>query len=56
MQLAEAFGFQGMYVDKSRDLSAALDDAFAADRPVLLAMPIDYRENDRLTEQLQIIV
>lgn len=56
VQLAKAFGFHGMYVDKSRDLAGALQEAFSAGKPVLLALPIDYRENDRLTEQLQIIV
>lgn len=54
--LAKAFGLHGMYVDKSRDLAAALEEAFSVNKPVLLALPIDYRENDRLTEQLQIIV
>lgn len=55
VMLAKAFGFHGMYVDKSADLAGALDEAFSVDKPVLLALPIDYRENDRLTEQLQII-
>jgi len=55
VMLATAFGFHGMYVDKSRDLAGALQEAFSVDKPVLLALPIDYRENDRLTEQLQII-
>lgn len=55
VQLANAFDFHGMYIDKSRDLAGALEEAFSMDKPVLLALPIDYRENDRLTDQLQFI-
>jgi acetolactate synthase I/II/III large subunit len=56
VQLAKAFGFHGMMVERSRDLGEAIEEAFSVDKPTLLALPIDYRENDRLTEQLQIIV
>jgi acetolactate synthase-1/2/3 large subunit len=52
VKLAESFDCIGMYVDKSKDLKPALDEAFAADKPVVLAMPIDYRENPKLTERL----
>lgn len=55
MKLAESFGCEGIHVDDAGGLAAALDRAFEADRPVVLTLPIDYRENDRLTEQLRIV-
>ncbi len=32
--------------------TALLGQTFAADRPVVLSLPIDYRENLKLTERL----
>ena len=55
VQLAESFGWHGVFVNNARDLAPALETAFNAGRPALVALPIDYRENDRLNEQLQII-
>lgn len=52
VMLAESFGCKGIRVNNSRDLPAALEEAFAADSPVLLVIPIDYRENAKLTERL----
>jgi acetolactate synthase-1/2/3 large subunit len=52
VKLAEAFGCKGIRVERSRDLRAALEEAFNADRPCVLSMPIDYRENPKLTERL----
>jgi acetolactate synthase-1/2/3 large subunit len=52
VKLAESFGCKGIRVDNSRDLRPALDEAFAADRPCLITIPIDYRENQLLTERL----
>ncbi|MBI1319951.1 MAG: acetolactate synthase large subunit [Candidatus Hydrogenedens sp.] len=56
VKLAEAFGCAGFKVDNSRDLAATIEEAFSQNRPSLIAIPIDYRENERLTEQLQIVV
>jgi thiamine pyrophosphate-dependent acetolactate synthase large subunit-like protein len=39
-------------VDRSRDLRGALEKAFAANRPALVAIPIDYRENALLSQRL----
>ncbi len=50
--LAESFGWAGTRVERSRDLRGALEKAFAADRPALVVLPIDYRENARLSERL----
>ena len=51
-KLAEAFDCKGLRCDDSTQLGSVLAEAFAADRPVLLAIPIDYRENMKLTERL----
>jgi acetolactate synthase-1/2/3 large subunit len=56
LQLAESFGWEGILCTRSRDLRAALEKAFAADRPALLVIPIDYRENPLLTQRLGNIV
>jgi acetolactate synthase-1/2/3 large subunit len=50
--LAEAFGWSGYRVDKSRDLQPTLERAFADQGPSLVVIPIDYRENDLLTKRL----
>ncbi len=52
MQLAEAFGWHGHHVTKSRDLEAELERAFEESGPSLIVIPIDYRENALLTERL----
>lgn len=56
VQLAEAFGCRGIRVNRSRDFRAALEDAFTSDRPVVMTVPIDYRENPKLTRRLGDIV
>jgi len=56
VKLAESFGCAGYYVENSRDLAETLEKAFTGDKPAVIALPIDYRENDRLNEQLQIVV
>ncbi len=50
--LAESFGWEGVRVERSRELASALERAFAADRPALVVVPIDYRENGLLSERL----
>ncbi len=52
VQLAEAFGWRGVRVERSADLAGALEEGFASGRPTLVAVPIDYRENLLLTERL----
>ncbi|MFT5463911.1 MAG: acetolactate synthase-1/2/3 large subunit [Planctomycetota bacterium] len=52
MQLAEAFGWRGFHVTKSKDLAAAFEDAFTCGAPALVVVPIDYRENQLLSERL----
>lgn len=50
--LATAFGWRGHWCDNSADLAAVLETAFSERGPSLVAIPIDYRENDKLTERL----
>jgi acetolactate synthase-1/2/3 large subunit len=53
--LAESFGWQGQYVERSADLEAALHRALGHPGPSLLALPIDYRENLALSERLGVL-
>jgi len=50
--LAEAFGWHGHIVANSADLAGALEAALNEDGPSLVVIPIDYRENQLLTEKL----
>ena len=50
--LAQAFGWNGHLVSRSRDLQATLEKAFEESGPSLVVIPIDYRENPALTKRL----
>jgi acetolactate synthase-1/2/3 large subunit len=52
VKLAESFGAVGMRVEKTEDLPGILDEAFAAGKPVVVEIPVDYGENLKLTEKL----
>ena len=52
LKLADAFGWNGHYVQKSTDLVSTLDNAFDEKGPSLVVIPIDYRENPLLTKKL----
>ncbi|MGI9293233.1 MAG: acetolactate synthase large subunit [Pseudomonadales bacterium] len=52
MQLAQAFGWSGSHVERSQDLKEAIAAALDTSGPSLLVLPIDYRENKLLTEEL----
>jgi len=56
VKLAESFGCRGMRIENSKDLKAGLEDAFSSKVPCLVTIPIDYRENARLTKRLGDIV
>ena len=56
MQLAQAFGWHGHHAKNSRDLKGILESAFKESGPSLIVVPIDYRENVKLTERLGDIV
>jgi len=52
LKLAEAFSWNGHYVESSEDLAGTLDNAFDETGPSLVVIPIDYRENPLLTKKL----
>ena len=52
MQLAQSFGWNGFRCNESRNLRATLEASFEAEGPSLVVIPIDYRENELLTERL----
>jgi acetolactate synthase-1/2/3 large subunit len=50
--LAAAFGLPGFSVTRAEDFAPTLERALALDEPSVIAVPIDYGENRRLTETL----
>ncbi|MBI1375054.1 MAG: acetolactate synthase large subunit [Phycisphaera sp.] len=51
-ELAHAFGWNGHRVNNAADLKATLDTALNEEGPSLVSIPIDYRENNLLTQRL----
>jgi len=51
-KLAEAYGMWGKEITSASDLTPSLEEAFSQEGPALLAVPIDYAENMKLTERL----
>ena len=54
--LAEAFGCRGYRVTAAAELGPILEDAFRQAVPAVVACPVDYGENMRLTEKLGALV
>ena len=52
VKYAEAFGGKGYRIEKADDLIPALEDAFLQDVPCIIDCPVDYGENEKLTQQL----
>jgi acetolactate synthase-1/2/3 large subunit len=52
VRLAGAFGCRGFRVESADELIPTLRDAFAGPTPVVIDVPVDYRENLKLTEEL----
>ncbi len=50
--LAKAFGIWGKVIDGPGQIAAALEEAFAQDGPAIIAVPVDYAENNKLTQRL----
>jgi acetolactate synthase-1/2/3 large subunit len=50
--LAEAFGAKGYPVESPRELGEVLAEALAEPGPSIVDVPVDYRENAKLTERL----
>jgi acetolactate synthase-1/2/3 large subunit len=50
--LARAFGMWGRSIQSAAELMPALEEAFAQEGPALISIPVDYGENQKLTERL----
>jgi len=50
--LAEAYGLWGRKITAADQLVSALEEAFEQDGPALIAVPVDYAENRKLTARL----
>ena len=54
--LAKSFGIWGRKIDGPGEVATALDEAFAQKGPALIAVPVDYEENLKLTKRLGNII
>jgi len=52
VRLAESFGLPGFAVERAADFAPTLERALDLDLPSVIAVPVDYGENRRLTEAL----
>jgi len=50
--LAQAFGLPAFSISAADEFPAALEKTLALDVPSIIAVPVDYSENHRLTETL----
>ena len=47
---AEAFGAQGLRIDTPEQIAPTLETALALEGPVVIGIPVDYRDNHQLME------
>lgn len=52
VKYAESFGAKGLRVNTPAELGAVLDEAFAADGPVVVDIPVDYSHNQALGQAM----
>ena len=52
VKYAESFGATGLRVNNAAELGAVLDQAFATDGPVIVDIPVDYKDNQLLGQAL----
>ena len=53
VKVAHAFGCHGVYIDSANHLLPALEKAFLEkEKPTIIVIPVDYRENMKLTKHL----
>ena len=52
VQLAQAFGLRAFPIVEADDFAPALTHALTLEEPSIIAVPVDYAENHRLTETL----
>ena len=50
--LAKFFDMRGKVIDGPGQITAAMEEAFAQDSHALIAVPVDYSENQKLTKRL----
>jgi len=50
MRFAEAFGAKGLNIQHPDEISSTLKKALTTDGPVIVGIPVDYRDNHRLME------
>jgi len=50
VRFAEAFGAKGLNIERPEEISPTLKKALAMEGPVLVGVPVDYRDNHRLME------
>ena len=52
VRFAEAFGARGLKIERPEEISSTLKKALAMQGPVIVGVPVDYRDNHRLMEDL----
>ena len=50
VRFAEAFGARGLRIDNPDEIAPTLKIALATDGPVVIGIPVDYRDNHELME------
>jgi acetolactate synthase-1/2/3 large subunit len=53
VKFAESFGAKGLLIQKPDESASTLERALAMEGPVVVAIPVDYRDNHRLMEIVQ---
>ncbi len=51
---AEAFGAKGLMIERPEEISSTLKKALAMQGPVIIGIPVDYRDNHRLMETVHL--
>ena len=52
VKYAEAFGAKGLRVTSVAELEQAIEEGFKTQGPVIIDIPIDYRDNEKLGETI----
>ncbi|CAM2891076.1 MULTISPECIES: acetolactate synthase AlsS [Dellaglioa] len=52
VKYAESFGAKGLRVEKAQDLAKTLDEAFATNGPVIVDVPVNYKDNQELGQSI----
>lgn len=56
VKLAQAFNAEGFRIEKSSEIKTVLMQAFECQKPAIISVPIDYRENKYLTQKMGKII